>query len=78
VPPFLRGGEKAIVPPHAPFVALHVTVPGKIGLAPATPGATVTRRSDGKVIAARKRTILRTIASPGFAAAGSSPPCWQG
>jgi hypothetical protein len=63
-PPDRRGGEKVTTadpPDQAPPDGLQVTLPGRSGLALATPGFTVTRRSRGNAVTARTTSTLRII-----------------
>jgi hypothetical protein len=66
VPPFMRGGEKVIDPDQVPLPGLQTTVPGKTGMASATPVSTVRSRSTGKTAAAVAKAIRRPTSIPRF------------
>jgi hypothetical protein len=65
-PPARRGGENFTMPDQTPPEALQVTVPGKTGMAWATPTSTVKSRSSGKTAATVANAILRPIFDPPF------------
>ena len=69
VPPFMSGGEKAMIPLQTPSDGLHVTCPGRLTgkvAAVATLDTTESDANESSVAVETKRRIFRGIRAPAF------------